>query len=344
LSFIFTADWHLTERPRDLYRWSVVDQLVSFLELHSSRTRAVVLAGDLTHFKDGHSAALVGSVVQAFRRLASLAEVCFIVGNHDYAERRSVFFSFLEHLNTKHPISVHVGPGVVEVGGCLCWVLPHSDALAEDVARLRNKEPSPTYVFAHQCFTGAKAGGVRLQGEDPSILDAESVGGATVLAGDIHRPQRVGNVYYVGSPHPVAYGEEHEPQALVCTPDSLVSYKLASVRKRVLRLREVSGFDAAAQKAGLRAGDHAKVIVRQPRASAVEWPSIREELQRQCVGLGLAEWSVVLEQELEAVDGSKAEGIETLNPRQVLKQYCSQKKVEERLAWYGERMLVVGST
>ena len=90
---IFT-DIHLTDNPREEYRWRVFDDaIVQFLFL--KKATDIMILGDLTDRKDNHSASLVNRLVRNVKRLAELAPVTVLMGNHDYLDPINPFFGFL---------------------------------------------------------------------------------------------------------------------------------------------------------------------------------------------------------------------------------------------------------
>ena len=229
-AFLLASDLHLTAKRRDAYRWQVFDFLAMHIErlcaLHSWYDLTVVLCGDLVDAKDRHPAALVDPLVAAITRLAKFADVVLLEGNHDYIDHNEPFFGFLDRLDG---VTYIKDPGPMDIAGMNVLMLPHRRDWSTGSEWRRRTPLTPKtyradgpipdrydYILAHQTFNGAMASnGDRMEGVPLSAMAVEMTNGAPVLSGDIHVPQKIGNVTYVGSPHPVCFGDDYEDRKSV---------------------------------------------------------------------------------------------------------------------------------
>jgi len=209
--YAFAADLHETDRPADEYRWAAFDFILSCSKLHN--VEAIVLGGDVTDVKDGHKARLLHRIKEQVVRLSEYAPVWWVMGNHDYRDRQAPFFKFLDDYPRIHFIAE---PSVERICGDRVLCIPHTRSWSTNVTWRKEFLHNCDYksVIAHQTFKGARASNGELMNGPPATAVSEKILGAPVFAGDIHVPQRVGNVTYVGSPHSINFGDHFKPRIL----------------------------------------------------------------------------------------------------------------------------------
>jgi hypothetical protein len=72
-------------------------------------------------------------------------------------------------------------------------------------------------IFMHATVTGARVdNGIILENPSFPALPPH----VKIYSGDIHHPQQVRNVTYVGAPHPVKFGDDYETRMLLLDPSS----------------------------------------------------------------------------------------------------------------------------
>lgn len=231
---LVTADLHLTDNPRDEYRWNFMH---AFCEIaRRKKPEVIVIIGDLTEEKDHHGARLVNRLVRLMNSLRDIAPIIIDMGNHDYHNEGHPFFAFLSMMPNitwvDKPQSIH---------GSL--FLPHTRNYKEEWknVRLRGWE----WVFAHQTFTGAEIGfGRGLEGIPLEVIPDD----VRVIAGDVHKPQRLGPVTYVGPPYTVDFGDDYEPRLLLLEHGKAVSIKVGShPQKRLIEIADISELSEASK-------------------------------------------------------------------------------------------------
>ena len=282
---LLTTDLHFTDKDSDSYRFSVFDTIHGILDIHPDIDSLFIL-GDLTTFKDGHPAKLVSLVVTGMVQLAKRVQVHIIKGNHDYLVDPSLpFFGFLDEIEGIHFYSV---PGVVNLEWGSVYVVPHSRTKLEDREDinwelLRQCES----VFMHETFGGSKSSnGMVMEGTPTSFLDGRIK--RLCFSGDIHVPQRVRDVVYVGTPYPVNYGDDFKPR-MVLFDSGTSDYKslaVEAIRKEAL-VTNVGGVVDDLRALDLVEGDMVKLRVRVPTNKHDDWVRERAEVVKELKDCGV---------------------------------------------------------
>jgi hypothetical protein len=216
----------------------------------------VAILGDLTEEKDRHSAQLVNQVVSELGAIASLASLLILPGNHDYLNEGHPFFAFLSHIPNIEWVSGVKAASELSTSkfrsifeGCL--FLPHTRNYEKDWAHLdlHNRR----FIFAHNTFNGAEVGwGRKLEGIPIDIFPK----GSKVLAGDIHVPQKLGPVEYIGCPYLRNFGDAFEPRMISISGKSYSSIRLGAwPQKRLIEIDDI----AQLKYANCKDGDIVKV-------------------------------------------------------------------------------------
>lgn len=285
LPALLLADLHLTANPRDEYRWSIRDWVLSLVSKYGLRT--IIILGDLTDAKDNHSAILVNRIVEAISRLSQSASVIILRGNHDYLVYDHPFFGFLSHLPNVRFIKNREERTLPS--GEFVLFLPHTKTPNEDWKDI--SFGSYSLVFMHQTVSGAVASnGMKMEGElAPEIgtrapkHQGERPG--KIYSGDIHVPQVIGNVEYVGSPYHVHFGDRFKARAIIIGadgPDPL-DVHMPSIEKFVARITDVSELD----KLQLKDGDQLKVSMTIPTSMTSEWANQKKQIADWCAARGV---------------------------------------------------------
>jgi DNA repair exonuclease SbcCD nuclease subunit len=197
---LIISDLHLTDSPLEEYRWAVFDWLKDLKKEYSIDN--IFLLGDLTEKKDNHSAKLVNRISEEFGSLSCDIDALYIIrGNHDGIDPDCPFFKFLNRESN----NIYYTQPIFHPSGYL--FLPHSkDPVNEWQDILKKYIKDTDIIFMHQTIQGAKAGnGFTLDGIDSNVFrDFRGL----IFSGDVHTPQQIGNVIYVGSPYPVYFGDD----------------------------------------------------------------------------------------------------------------------------------------
>jgi hypothetical protein len=195
---LLTCDWHLSDNPRDAYRFGAVEQIRKLIS--ENHVDDLFILGDLTDHPGGHSAAFTNRIVELLAAIGVVCHVHILRGNHDASDPSVPFFRFINCI-----------PGCRYVTELIGW-----EAEGHRVLMVPNgawPQPLPDgfdMVFAHQTFAGAKAEhGTTLNG-----LRLPLVSGP-IFSGDVHVPQRQGMVTYIGAPTLMRFGDTYKPRVLL---------------------------------------------------------------------------------------------------------------------------------
>lgn len=279
LPAVVISDLHLTANPDHEYRWGLFDWLKE--ELRKANAKTLLILGDLTDAKDFHSSALVNRLVHTIHQLTHYVdEVIILKGNHDVLRDSDFpFFSFLNVVPKVRFIYCAVGDPGPSVA---CLFLPHTkDVRTWQPWNFRHYD----FVFMHQTVNGAIASnGERMGGELAGDMDDKPV--IQVYSGDIHVPQDIGAVRYVGSPYHVHFGDKFVPRCIVLDREgreSSIYYKTIS---RVM----VRGTydDVVDQLRTLKHGDQIKVSLDLPSSDRSSWLQLKSSVKGLCADLGLS--------------------------------------------------------
>ena len=201
---LITSDLHLTDNSRDEYRWSIFDVLRAEASKLGAPPPSIYILGDVTDKKDNHSSVLVNRLVTAFLELRPhVSGITILKGNHDYTTGYP-FFGFLGNFDG----ITYMAAGLHERRGEL-W-LPHTRTPGDDWQSLDFARYGA--IFMHETAKGSIVStGATMDGIDPEIPARAS---ALIVSGDIHVPQQVGRITYVGSPYHVHFGDRFDPRIL----------------------------------------------------------------------------------------------------------------------------------
>lgn len=277
--WLITSDLHFTDVPRDAYRFGIIDRLIAAAVQH--RATDIFILGDITDRKDNHSGAFINTLVKHFVRLfdETKARIHILQGNHDYSDPANPTLGFLPMLDID--IFWHGRRGAHNLVGAAksgesVIMFPFCRG-TDDFKSMLSRVPSANFVaaFFHQTFTGAKASsGVSMDGI-PAVM-VKKISAKRYFAGDIHVPQKIGDVEYVGSPYPIRFGDDFQPRFLRYDPkaDGVWDERFKTIRKRTVYIDDVADIDGA----GLKHGDQVKIRMKMSRDKFSDWKSIEADI------------------------------------------------------------------
>lgn len=267
---LITSDLHWNDNPRDVYRHQYVDTIVR--EIKKNKVSQILILGDLTDEKNMHDAWLVNAVFQHIHRLAQLCTVFILRGNHDYTSPSYPFFKSLGLLSGVRWINE---PTASEI----TLFLPHTNDYKKDWEKLEIK----TYklVFTHNTFEGALAEhGKELGGIPRTVFSKKQ----TVISGDVHVPQKLGVITYVGSPYPINHGDSPDKHMILLDDDNRISYIPYDGPQRVML--DIPSLDTPMEIRGLKKGDMVKVRVRISGGELGRFQKFKEDITVQLTEIG----------------------------------------------------------
>lgn len=318
---LITADLQLTDNPRDEYRHSFMRKLPKV----AAGADRVIILGDLTEEKDRHPAALVNRVVRYFFELAKQAEVIFLQGNHDYADAANPFFKFLSRLHKVRYIS---GPTVI--GDDL--FLPHTIDHVRDWKGIRFSDFDR--IFAHNTFTGARAAnGTALKGIPVSVFPSDVM----VIAGDVHTPQNVGPVTYVGAPYLVDFGDNYHPRVMLMRGRDYRSLTIDGPQKWLIEIE----WPVFPRAHAANRGDIVKIRVAIKTSHMAKWPELRKKVADWAEDKGYNVFMIqpVVAYQPGAPVNDRSVPPHRLDDDKLLKTYASQCDVDSQTLKVGLKLL-----
>ena len=264
MNTLLTSDWHLTDRVIDSYRLRFVRETLPEL-IRRYSVEWLLILGDLTEQKDRHSAVLVNAVVGALTRLSDRVKVTVVQGNHDYyLDPSSPFFGFINNM----PNMGWVGHAQMIDTDRGWMAVPHLKTNAELLLVVSAPESAACKVmFTHATFAGAKDRGHELRGLDRSIIRP----GIDVYSGDVHVPQTVGPVTYVGAPYPIYFGDTFPPRVVLLDDAGGRSIEVPGPRKLMVNLDASAG----EYQSDARVGDIVSLRVNLTADQVADWQRLR---------------------------------------------------------------------
>lgn len=328
---IVTTDLHLTNKGKDEHRFKIFDYVISAVKKHNADR--IIILGDITDAKDSHPSALVNRIVDGINRMARVAPVVILMGNHDYlVDPTNPFFKFLSKMKN---VTFITEPTMLDG----MFFVPHTRSL-EDWKDL--KPPSrPNVAFVHQCVTGAiSESGHRLDGFPMKPLRRFK---CPVWAGDIHRPHKVDVVEYVGPPYHIRFGDDFVPRCIVLDEKTgeAEDIKFKFPKKWSLN---ISNPDEIASMKYLREGDQVTIKLDIAPEEAVEWPNLKRRIEQLVGELGLVSFGIVLKVDKGVKvdrDLRELEKPKTRSPGEVLSGYCKREKIPRNIKKEGKRILAL---
>ena len=317
MTILVTADLHFGDNPRDAYRFKlfkILEQLV-----YDHQVDEILILGDLTEEKDRHSAWLVNTIVEGLYQLAKGPSITILRGNHDYVDINSPFFAFLGRVKGIRWITKPTELAC-DLGGLL--FLPHTNKPERDWTPWAMGQYD--WIFAHHTFEGADVGhGRKLNGINTDIFPKDNV-----ISGDIHVPQKLGPVEYVGAPYTVDFGDDYEGRVLILDGKKRKSIPIIMPQKKLV---EASDLKDLTRVKNVYAGDILKVRYFLSADQQQRWPEIQTAIR---------EWSekhgYVLHNTQPVVATNRLGGetpkrkILVRSDQQLLESYAKQRGVDPR--------------
>ena len=319
MTALVTADLHLSSNPRDSYRFAAMSRLAEVIE--KNKVSTLIVLGDLTEEKNHHPATLVNDVVELFHIFSELVDqVICMMGNHDYTDADVPFFHFLRRLNN---VSWVGKPQEAEDN---CLFLPHTLNYKRDWEKQNMK--GFDWIFAHNTFDGALTEhGKKLTGIPLNVFPKD----AKVISGDIHTPQTLGCLTYVGSPYTVDFGDAFEPRCLLLSGDRMRSVPLPGPQKRLLELNH--GY--LPRDLAVNHSDVVKVRFNLLEKYREDWPEIRADIRSKLEDLCCVVYAIQPVLEKAARSASVTSKRYVKSDEEMVKTFGKQYRASEQMMHIG---------
>jgi hypothetical protein len=243
--YLLFTDTHWDDNPVNEYRWQIFDKIEE-IKTQYPITHTFNL-GDAVDRKDRFTGAFVNRL---FEHLKQVAPITILRGNHDTTLRPPNYFDFMSEEFLRSKINYVAKPVPFNDGLLL---LPFSAKPKEDWKGLNFRDYKA--VFMHATVTGAiiENGQVMENRGFPMIP-----GDVKFYSGDVHVPQDVRNITYVGCPYPIKFGDRFPCRILLLDEDTFLimeEIKLTPPRKLMVDIRDIEGLE----KIRVRQGDQVKI-------------------------------------------------------------------------------------
>ena len=329
--WLFTADLHLVDTVQEEYRWGIFDTLEAICQ--KIKIDIICIAGDATDRKDRHPGALVNRFVSSLEKLQknTNARIVIIAGNHDQPLKPPYFWDFLNKTGIQYITKPTLVEGV--------FLLPYADNPVQEWKELKLEEASA--IIMHQTVAGSRVEGDFVIEHAPHPVPIFPRG-VPVYSGDVHRPQEINGVTYIGVPHPTRFGETWPNRVLHISSDSWHLYDeipIVGVRRAILDIDSAAALNATDYKKG----DQLRIRYKLTNDTLSSWPV--EEL-------AIYDWArsrevaiISLEASLEAVasttittTGSVAEAT-IMPPADLLRAFSQSEKLAPEVVEFGLNLL-----
>lgn len=335
---VVTTDLHFTLDPKDEYRWGLFRFLKGLCEKYKATD--LLILGDLTDAKDNHSAVLTNRIADGIATLSDTAFVTILAGNHDYSKGGFPFFKFLDIIPA---VTFVTSTEVMYFGDRMRAVMvPHSPTIEKDLVRVQEeKYPSADVLFTHYSFKGA----VYSNGDDAREgLPPSFPSGIKVYSGDIHVPQRLKDVTYIGSPYHTHFNDSGPRRVVVIDPVTsriLAEEEYPCPRRYTVRVDSLEDLYSQFDSGKIVSGDQIKIVVRDPPHNRANWTSSMKSIKEACSRNQVDLCGLLFESPVVVPEGmrsSESRGV-SRSERQVIEQFCAEYGVEGRVADVGEGLL-----
>jgi predicted phosphodiesterase len=323
---ILSGDWHLDDQPENAYRWNVIEQV-----LHACiqyKLEAIFILGDLVDRKDRHSAAFVNKLITELRKLASRAPVIVLRGNHDTPLRGPAFWEFASHIEGITYISRPQPWYMFDNDNPDLLLLPFTPTPKEDWAKFKLADYKA--LFMHATVTGARAeNGMVMENNNFPIMPRAP----NIYSGDVHTPQQVRNITYVGAPHPTKFGDTYPCRALLLNEafEIALAFPMHSPMKMMLEISHPSQL----QNVIVRRGDQVKIRFLCQNPQIAEFGQIEQAIADWAAGanITIAGMEVVVNSESIPILDSEQD------PKQILRAFAAQEHISDDLLNAGLELL-----
>jgi hypothetical protein len=341
---LITADIHISDNSRDEYR---IKFLKTFRDLcRKYKVDTAIVLGDLTEAKDNHSAELVNQIVDHFYKLAGICkDIIVLKGNHDYLTPETPFFRFLQRIEGVTWVNAptdekNASTTVLKRFGACLW-LPHTTNYKRDWEGLDLNRYDR--IFAHQTFNGVLMGPGRQPFNGGVPLDVlPQTEPDQVISGDIHIPQQLGPVTYVGAPYTVDFGDDYSPRVILLEIDgsgrfgSLQSIPCLGPQKQLVEMSTIGDLN---KFTNMHRGDILKIRVARTHAQMDRWHQMKNEIRQWCEKNGFIPYTIqpVIDQSKRMI--ASKEISESRSDEQILRDYGKLRSVNDPILKTGLSLL-----
>lgn len=324
---LIVSDLHFDNKPNNEYRFGLFEQVLDVAKSHKVKT--LYILGDVLQNKDQHPGKLINRVLDGLVLWANaVEEVVILHGNHDSLEADNPYLYFVRHIPKLRYINK------ITKGGGIIW-LPHTRNPNHHWGGL---DFSNQIVYAHMTVVGSVyESGVHAEGSDlvdPSMFKRAKF----VLSGDIHSPQTVSMIHYIGCPYQVRFGDKFQGNCVVFNEETLELTRVPLDFPRLVTIDTVSEEDSKLQLfANTKPGDKVKIRLRINQENMHEWQEIKGKLVDLADRYSVELYSLEIIKDLYTEPKSNSEPVsKTID---YFSEYCSEQKLDKELVSVGRSLL-----
>lgn len=331
MNFLLTADLHLTSNPIDEYRWKIFEFLQQ--EAIKHKVEYIYILGDAIDRKDRHPGRFVNRLVDSLHDLRKQTHtfINILAGNHDKALEGVDFWEFL---NKNDGITYITQP---EYHLESIWVLPFSSNPIRDWKEIPWYEPryGCNVILMHQPVEGAFIDEYRKIEKAPILPELPDV---PVYSGDIHQPQKLGKITYIGIPHPTKFDEMWRNRVLLIRDSNWEVYEeiwLPTIRRGIVEISTSSEL----QRLDYKSGDQLRIRVKLDGKNLISWAEEESKIRQWAGERNIYLASVEAKIEGDSVKEDKEVELSLPEPEQVLRDYGKQEKLSDEIIDVGLELL-----
>jgi Calcineurin-like phosphoesterase len=324
---LLLTDLHLDDNPDNEYRWLIIEQVLQAIIQH--RVDVVFILGDTVDRKDHHSAAFVNRLIPELLKLAARAAVVILRGNHDTPLHGPAFWEFLGYIEGLSYVTQPMPWHLFDNDKPDLLLLPFAADPKEAWHGIRMSQYRA--LFMHATVSGAVVeNGIVMENSKFPILPRS----CRIYSGDVHVPQTVGNITYVGAPHPIKFGDKYPCRMLLLDEHFGIKLELPlhSLRKVMLDISSVEEL----RHLRLRHGDQVKIRFKCAADNVAKWGAVESTIAQWAADHGvIIAGTEILVDSLH--DGRAADPEQP--PEQILRDYAAHEAVPEELLAVGLTLL-----
>jgi len=322
--WLLVTDLHLTDNAIESYRWNIFEFLYRIVK--AKKVDRILVLGDVVDRKDRHSGSLVNRMIYEFGKLCCHTKVTILAGNHDKPLNGPYYWEFLCTEDLAYITKPTFQDDV--------WLLPFTANPVEDWKEL--DLASAKALFMHQTVVGSLVeGGRRI---DYSPYEMPALPKIPIFSGDVHCPQDVAGLTYVGTPYPVRFGENWKHRVILIENEDFENYKeihVPGIKRLILDIK------SASELPKLKAGDQVRIRFALANESFQDWPIEQEKIKlwaKKC-GVEVVSMEASMIGEGFGQDVSNINKLETMPPEELIRKFGLEKKLEENVISVGIQLL-----
>lgn len=326
MNYLLYSDTHFTDKPIEEYRWKIFPFLTE--QALKYDVKKIICLGDLVDRADRHSGLLVNYLVEMYADLKhdTKAELTILAGNHDKPLQRPYFWEFLSRVGVDYLTNpIYDWNRVLYLpfssNAVKEWGVFHSDTKA---------------ILMHQTIEGAIVEDDRRIPSSPYPLPP--LPHIPIYSGDVHRPQSIDNITYVGAPYPVRFGETWDTRIIVIQNDDWqnpISIQVPSIKRAILDIhnsKELLSFN-------YKTDDQLKIRYHLKSDSLTSYAEEEIVIRKWAKDRGITIVSIEPQLVGELKTQDKSAVSELMPPKEVIRTFAEQEKLSEDVAQMGQEIL-----